>query len=189
VFVAVVIKYGERIWSLKCGSLESLTNSSGNLYENDLPELTDADGPYCKTVCIGLCKMQYVLHVFTERCSVIYLSSSEMRDIMDHPNELLSVVDVELGILYNDLYTKSVVTRTRIGIILRCISQMAAVVAFMMFVAGDRQGYNGIDIAITYSLFIGGFFLEVCAVFNLMMSPSTWAWLTKARGCIILSLL
>jgi hypothetical protein len=63
---------------------------------------------------------------------------------------------------------------------------MAALVAFMMFLAGDRQGYNGIDIAITYSLFIGGFFLEVCAVFNLMMSPWTWAWL-RARGCNLLA--
>lgn len=180
VFVAGVIKYGERVWSLKCGSLESLKSSTGNQYKHHVLELTDGDVRYSRTVCTGLHSMLNVLNVITERSLVIDVSVTE--------SEALSLVDIELGILYNDLYTKSLVTRTRIGIILRLISQIAAVAAFMMFLAGDRHGYNGIDVAITYSLFIGGFFIEVCAVFNFMMSPWTWAWL-KARGCDMLACL
>ncbi|KAL6843320.1 hypothetical protein ACP4OV_027033 [Aristida adscensionis] len=101
-------------------------------------------------------------------------------------DEALSLVDIELGIVYNDLYTKSVVTRTKSGIMFRCISQVAAVVAFMMFLAADRQGYSRTDIAITYSLFIGGYFLEVCAVLNFLKSPWTWAWF-KVQRCDLLA--
>jgi len=38
VFIAGIIKYGERTWSLWSGSLESLEESSGNQYEHRLPE-------------------------------------------------------------------------------------------------------------------------------------------------------
>jgi hypothetical protein len=79
--------------------------------------------------------------------------------------------------MYDDLYTKALVLRTRSGIVFRCISQLSAFVAFMLFLTGKKHKYSRVDIAITYSLFVGSFFLELCALFIFMMSPWTWAWL------------
>ncbi|KAL6659290.1 hypothetical protein ACP70R_003330 [Stipagrostis hirtigluma subsp. patula] len=157
VFVVGVIKYGERIWSLKCGSLDSLESSTRNQYNyyrlQELPHSAYDD----RIVRTALCLMPNVYNVFTQRSLNIEVSDMA-------PDAVNSLVDIELGILYDDIYTKSLVMRTRRGIILRCISQIAALVAFRMFVAGDRQGYNAID----------------------MKSPCTWAWF-KARGFDLLA--
>uniref|UniRef100_A0A0Q3P1P9 DUF4220 domain-containing protein n=2 Tax=Setaria italica TaxID=4555 RepID=A0A0Q3P1P9_SETIT len=50
----------------------------------------------------------------------------------------------------------------------------------------NKHSYHRADIAVTYSLFIGGFFLDFCAIFISLRSPWTWLWL-KARGCNMLA--
>ncbi|KAL6843321.1 hypothetical protein ACP4OV_027034 [Aristida adscensionis] len=129
VFVAGVIKYGERIWSLKYGSLENLESSTRDHYQ--LPELTVVDIPYFRTVLACMHSMVDVLDVFTNRSFSIFGS-------LRYDVALITRLDIELGIVYNDLYTKSVVTRTKSGVILRCISQVATVFALVMFLAADR---------------------------------------------------
>ncbi|CAO2200726.1 unnamed protein product [Urochloa humidicola] len=177
VFTAGVIKYGERVWSLRCGSLESLEGSTGNHYNNMFPRFLDVDVGYSKTVRSGLCLMWKVLEVLTGRSFDIFDES------MRQDAELLKLVSIELRVLHTDLYTKALVLRTRSGTILRCISQITLIVAFVTFyIAGNKQSYHRADIAITYSLFIGGLFLEICALLIFFMSPWTWAWL-KDRGC------
>src|ERR1041385_8979113 len=55
------------------------------------------------------------------------------------------------------------------------------VVAFVLFTVNSKHRYSTADVAITYVLFTGGLILEGCAIFILLMSPRTWAWL-KARS-------
>jgi hypothetical protein len=185
VFVAGVIKYGERIWSLKCGSMESLESSTGTQYMHQLAQSVDVGAGYSGIVCTGLRSMPQVLEVFTSRSSSI--DDINESTISLDGDELLKLVGFELGMLHSDLYTKAVVLRTRSGIVLRCISQITVIVAFVTFlVSGNKHSYSGADIAVTYSLFIGGFFLDFCAVFISLRSPWTWLWL-KARGCDMLS--
>ncbi|TKW08372.1 hypothetical protein SEVIR_6G024300v4 [Setaria viridis] len=182
IFAAGVIKYGERIWSLKYGSMESLESSTGNQYMQQLARSVDVDAGYPRTVCTGLRSMPRVHQVFTSRSSDIDMDESRLDD-----DELFKLVGFELGMLHNDLYTKAVVLRTRTGIILRCISQITVIVAFVTFlVSGNKHSYHRADIAVTYSLFIGGFFLDFCAIFISLRSPWTWLWL-KARGCNMLA--
>ncbi|XP_062192410.1 uncharacterized protein LOC133895902 [Phragmites australis] len=182
VFVAGIIKYGERIWSLKCGSFKSLESSTGDHCKHHFPELIDGDAGYSNTVCTGLRSMLDVLNFFAGRTLFVGSSVRFGREGLGTwlPNQVLKVLGIELGMMYDDLYTKALVLRTRSGIILRCISQISALVAFILFLSGNKHSYSRADIAITYSLFVGGFFLEVCALFIFMMSPWTWAWL-KAR--------
>ena len=176
VFVAGVIKYGERTWSLKCGSLES---STGHHYIK-LPEEINFDAGYSSIVCAALDSMPYIIGIFS--VSSLFGRSPLSEDTLRDPDKMLKVVRLELGIMHDDLYTKTVVLRTRIAIILRCISQISVFVAFALFYTNDKWWYSRGDTAITYTLFIGGFFLEVCAVLTLMMSPWTWAWL-KVQKC------
>lgn len=94
---------------------------------------------------------------------------------------MLKVLGVELGMMYDDLYTKALVLRTRSGIAFRCISQLSAFIAFILFLIGKKHKYSRVDSTITYSLFVGSFFLELCALFMFMMSPWTWAWLKAQK--------
>ncbi|KAM0867650.1 hypothetical protein ACQ4PT_041843 [Festuca glaucescens] len=181
VFVAGAIKYGERTWSLKCGSLES---STGHHYINTLPEEINFDDGYYSIVCVALDSMPYILGIFS--VSSLFARSPLSEETLRDPNKMLKVVRLQLGMMHDDLYTKTIVLRTRSAIILRCISQISVLVAFALFYANDKWWYSRGDIVITYTLFIGGFLLEVCAVFTLMMSPWTWAWL-KVQKCNMLA--
>jgi len=177
-FIAGIIKYGERIWSLKSGSFESLKSSTGNHYKHRLPEAIHADGSsYCDAVCTSLLSMVDVFHIFSARPGERYMRQHGPMQ----PKKLLKVLEVQLGMMYDDLYTKAHVLRTKSGILLRGISQMCLVVALTLFLAGARQSYRRADIVVTYSLFAGSFFLEACAVFIFMTSPWTLAWLQQAR--------
>uniref|UniRef100_M8CBA5 DUF4220 domain-containing protein n=1 Tax=Aegilops tauschii TaxID=37682 RepID=M8CBA5_AEGTA len=138
-FVAGIIKYGERTMALMYGNLQNISG-----YNN-----------------------------------------SEESEVQ--LSKLVKLVDVELGIMYCDVYTKAAMLRTRSGIILRCTSQVSALVALVLFIVGDKERYNRADVAITYMLFMGSFLLEVLAMFMMVMvSPWTWAWL-KARKCVWLT--
>ncbi|CAL5007661.1 unnamed protein product [Urochloa decumbens] len=202
VFIVGIIRYGERIWSLRCGRYESLEESPGNQYElqmNDSrqrgetfkhspvqEEITiDQNTDYYNTVCLGLRSMPTVFSVFVSRTSEIFNNvpvdtTFYFGDRLDGVKKKLKLLEICLGIMYGDLYTKALVLRTRSGIILRCISHICAWVAFIVFLACHGGRYSRVDISITYLLFIGGLSLEVCGMTNLMASPWTWAWL-KAR--------
>lgn len=100
VFVAGVIKYGERIWSLRCGSLENLENSTGDQYKYLLQEYTGED-VFSRNVNTGLRLMPKVLEVLTGRSFEVF------HDVYVTESKLLELVGLELGILHNDLYTKA----------------------------------------------------------------------------------
>ncbi|KAJ1276096.1 hypothetical protein BS78_05G188100 [Paspalum vaginatum] len=200
VFIVGIIRYGERIWSLKCGHFEIFKDSSKSQYDywcppieasyerwrdetfkdgNDPPvpeEITD----YHNTVWLGLGSVAVIFPVLVYRESDAFRripkKRSQFRQVYQYP---LKVLEISLGIIYDDLYTKAPALRRRNGIILRCISHICALVAFVVFfLACDRGGsYDIVDIAITYTLFIGVLFLDICGFVSLIASARTWAWL------------
>ncbi|KAM0859676.1 hypothetical protein ACQ4PT_047046 [Festuca glaucescens] len=88
------------------------------------------------------------------------------------------LLKIEIDMTYDDTCSKAMVLRKRAGIILRCLSQVSFVVAFMLFlVLVEKKRYSRADIAVTYVLFIGGFLVELCATALVVMSPWTWGWL------------
>ncbi|RCV29602.1 hypothetical protein SETIT_6G025400v2 [Setaria italica] len=160
VFVAGIIKYGERTWSLKCGSFKSLQSSTGNHCKHRFPELIDGELEMMVilTLCTGLRSMLDVLNFFSGRTLFVGDQLRFGREGLGTwlPNQVLKVLGVELGMMYDDLFTKVLVLRTRSGInTLRCISQLSALVAFLLFLAGKKHKYSRADIATTYLLYFG----------------------------------
>jgi hypothetical protein len=175
VFAAGIIKYVERIWCLKCGSLEGLESTKRNMTRWDW-DIDVTPGDYAQTLLEALGSMRYVIGVF--------VSSGDLNvdtDVFSREDsiETVKLARLQLGLMYDELYTKALVLRTRSWMISRHISQICVVVAFVLFhVIMDKQRrYLKADVAITYSLFIGGFFIEVCSVLNSMVSPWTWKML------------
>jgi hypothetical protein len=92
------------------------------------------------------------------------------------------LLKIEIDMMYHDTYSKAMVLRKRAGIILRCLSQVSFVVAFVLFlVLVEKKRYTRADIAVTYVLFIGGLLVELCATSLIVMSPWTWGWLEARK--------
>ncbi|KAH8486585.1 hypothetical protein H0E87_025553 [Populus deltoides] len=93
------------------------------------------------------------------------------------------MVEAELGLIYDMLYTKAPLIYSRSGIILRCISSLLYVTAFITFqVKIDKHDYSTTDIAITYLLFAAAVFLEFYAFLCLILSDWTMIWLIDEGG-------
>lgn len=176
VFIAGIIRYGERTWALKCGSRNGLKETS----LPPLPKLNvEVDkGSYVGTICYVLGSMSAIRDLFSGRTTSQMKERQVFRFQADRPlDQVPKLLEVELAMMYDDLYTKAMVLRTRTGVVLRCVSQVSSIAAFVLFLVGNgKQEYSGTDIAITYALFIGGLSLEVCAFVPIAMSPWTWAF-------------
>lgn len=186
--VAGVIKYGERIWALKCGSQESLKSSISSSYVAALKKLAhdEEDGIQvtkpASTVQRALKCMLGLREVFSRRQPSGNFSFEKSLDAQ----LTFKTAEMELSMMYDELYTKAKVIQTGKGTILRCVSLTSTVVAFVLFIlmSGSKQRYYnsiGVDVAITYMLFVGAFCLEACAIIIAMVSPRAWASM-EARG-------
>lgn len=185
-FLAGIMRYGERTWALKCNSRNGLRETRWQLQKLEV----EADkGSYVSIILYVLSSMPGVRDLFSGRT----VSQMKVREAFKFQadsrplDQVLKLLEVELAMMYDDLYTKAMVLRTRTGVILRCISQILMTSAFFIFVfANSRQYYSRADVAITYVLFIGCFTIEVCAFILMVMSPWTWAFF-KSRKCGMLA--
>jgi hypothetical protein len=184
-FVVGIAKYAERTWVLWSSCSKSLKNSS----------LSDfGDSYYLMRTPPQDLQRDYLLQAYV----FSYISKLVMQDLVPgipsliRSRELISkneadgafkVVEAELGLIYDMLYTKAPLIYSRAGIILRCISSLLSVTAFITFqVKIDKHDYSTTDIAITYLLFAAAVFLEFYAFLCLVLSDRTMIWLTEKEG-------
>ncbi|XP_051199580.1 uncharacterized protein [Lolium perenne] len=197
VFVAGIIKYGERTMALRYGNLYNSRSAGSSFFNENTPQMGLYDG-YYGFICFALLWASGIRMLFARRMTddidsqferparmnALFFFDEYTTNTLDH-SQLVKLLDVELGIImYDDLYTKAPLLRKRSGIILRCISQVSAIVALVLFsITSKKQGdrYGRADIVITYILFTGSLLLEVCAMITMLASPWTWAWL-EAEG-------
>ncbi|RCV10269.1 hypothetical protein SETIT_2G098900v2 [Setaria italica] len=197
IFVSItgIIKYGERTMALMYGNLTNMSGilqkmkntSDSNTTENvdEVRRLEQADDVgYLGIVSFALISAPGVRELFAGH--TLHQMEVDQRDVLTstiHEAHMPKLLEVELDLMYDDIYTKALVIRTKSGIILRCLSQISMVVAFVLFLVSNHHGYSRADVAITYVLFAGAFVLEACAAFMLLMSPWTWSWLKTRRFC------
>ncbi|KAM0849875.1 hypothetical protein ACQ4PT_053483 [Festuca glaucescens] len=151
VFLAGIIKYGERTWALKSGS-ESALRSSGASNEAAVKQVVrigaEADLQYSEISRCALCWATGVRDVFAGRKlhqidsqASEKLTNNVAFEGLEDGEVHFKIVEIELGLMYDELYTKAKVVQT----------------------------------------LPGAFCLEVCAVFSVMMSPRAWAFLEGRR--------
>ncbi|CAN6234188.1 unnamed protein product [Urochloa humidicola] len=183
IFAVGILKYGERIWALKCATMDSIWSSldksdtsirdreSEALLFNDLLErrhcldeedvLMAAHGllDVCKGLFIGLRGVHHPhLHQIVQSFN-----------LYGRPDELM---EMELSLVYDILYTKAVVIHTWYGFCIRVIAPVATVAAFVLFLISSKHGHSRHDVAISYVLLVGALVLEMTSLVRAV--GSTW---------------
>lgn len=122
-----------------------------------------------------------------------FLFSNLIVSIQEHQNsqcffqnlawdDAFKVIEVELGLVYDKLYTKALTTCTCLGIFFRCVSFLCTLYAFISFyyLVIDR-GHT----AITLVLFIGSILFEIYAMIVLLSSSWGRIWFSNQRQGVV----
>ncbi|KAL4597571.1 hypothetical protein ACB092_11G000100 [Castanea dentata] len=103
------------------------------------------------------------------------------------------IVEIELGFIYDMLYTKANVVYTSMGIARRIIGFFSILVVFAILtwseiLVRDKQHHrrSEIDLIITFALLAVALLLELCAFAQLLLSDRTIHWLIKHKKSTIL---
>ncbi|KAG6674600.1 hypothetical protein I3842_15G051600 [Carya illinoinensis] len=95
-------------------------------------------------------------------------------------DDALKVLEVELNFIYEVLYTKFFVIHDLIGYLLRSVSSLSILASLGIFFFVDcKQGLDKFDIRVTYTLLLGALSLEAIALFKLIFSDWTTAFIDK----------
>ena len=209
-FVAGIIKYGERTWVLRSASKQHygdallLVPDPGPDYAEIVktydPKLHNAktaleiksridDGDHDGTRSGKYMNAAYSL--FMEQLRHLYadliLSLEEQQKsegIIRYVSseEAFKVVEAELSFLYDVLYTKAVVVYSPLGILLRTVSFLSTISTLVAFgFFIERHEFSNADINITYALLFGAIFLEIYAIVMLILSDWSIVWLCSSK--------
>jgi hypothetical protein len=162
-FVAGFLKYGERIWALKCGNISSIRSSASI-------SMVKAD-PY-QLLSMGTTEEEILLgaHTQFDICKGVFSdiimlpnplvrSQSKPCSVISYLGEdLYKLVEMELSLMYDFLYTKATVILTWFGFCIHFISLIGTAAVFLLFqlsINSRVDGYNRIDVMISSVLLVG----------------------------------
>ncbi|XP_050262344.1 uncharacterized protein LOC126706835 [Quercus robur] len=125
-----------------------------------------------------------------------FIISSQDRDVSVKIFQELSalqafkVIDIELGFIYDFLYTKANVIYSRLGIALRIIAIFIISIVLGLFLnLKERHHHSKIDVIITWVLLAVALFMELYAFRELLISDQTAYWLIKNKKTTFLEVI
>ncbi|XBH88131.1 hypothetical protein VPH35_075451 [Triticum aestivum] len=204
IFVSGFLKYGERVWALKSSSLDNMSRflDSRKLSEAkrkwrapwtqgeglDLEEtlqggLDQGEKLDLEKVLQGahdllpICMAQLVDYKFWPSTL-----QSQTLELFANKGQMFELVEMQLSLMYDFLYTKAAVVFTWYGCFIRAISSVATITAFFLFQSSiGKNDFNRVDVIVTYILLVGAVFLEMMALLKLIGSTWTCALLCARR--------
>ncbi|EEC76712.1 hypothetical protein OsI_14723 [Oryza sativa Indica Group] len=207
-FVVGLFKYGERIHALRCNKLSNIWSSPKEVYRNNqlLQYLQDRDHRIREEEELSLqyahslhhiCKRGIVDFVIEEpegsNTKILIEKMLNEKDRKTHI-KMWKVIEMELSLMYDILYTKAGVIHSWFGYSIRVLSPVTIFASFLLFILSGRGGssccskagqQHGIDIAVTYVLLVGAFLMETTSLINALASSwalgflygMPWSWL------------
>ncbi|XP_031247677.1 uncharacterized protein LOC116105387 [Pistacia vera] len=174
-FISGTIKYGERtlvLWSSSTDKFRDnlLLNHDPSL---DLVQLTkeqDIKEEVQKDESHPLIVAYFLFKRFRHLFAGLPLNIDEWKlsyKIFEKksPKVAFDLVTIELGFMYDFLYTKAIISYSRFGIVLRFVSFLSSVFTLGFFsIIIDVQAYSPIDLSVTYVLLSEAVVLEVYAL-------------------------
>jgi hypothetical protein len=165
--VAGVLKYGERTWALKCGNLESIRSSLRKeppARHYVYPEFNNVDLSHSQVSGQDLHEEEELLlrraHSVFHICQRAVVDSSVDVDPDSSDRRLLEyewktmwrLVEMQLSLLYDIIYTKAAVIHTLRGYFIRAFTMVATSSSLLLFWLSTKQGHSRVDVDITYAL-------------------------------------
>ncbi|KAK2652111.1 hypothetical protein Ddye_011967 [Dipteronia dyeriana] len=187
VFIVGIIKYAERTWVLRSSSSERLKHSFltdpdpgpdvAVILEQNVQNRHEKDSKLAMEILISL-YAGLILGFYQRNYSYSIIHNKS-------PEDAFKIVAVELGFMYDKLYTKASLAYSCLGLFIRCISLCflsSTLYAFATII--DKHPYQKIDIIITYTVLVGAIVLEVYAFILLIFSDWTKAGRNPLRSAI-----
>nr|CAD1841170.1 unnamed protein product [Ananas comosus var. bracteatus] len=191
-FVVGVVKYAERTYCLYRGSADGLRSSMLGepdpgpdyaeliqkydfskfaLESEDTDWKLDKDSPVESTAFRLYQKFQYLFADLILSFKERNVSKKFFSDL--DADKAFELIEVELGFVYDIVYTKAAAVHTRAGYALRLIGSACIVAALLTFFFVDKRGFTLLDVAITYALLLGAVVLDAAALMMLLSSDWT----------------
>ncbi|OEL34957.1 hypothetical protein BAE44_0004023 [Dichanthelium oligosanthes] len=203
-----VVKYAERTWALRRANFSSIRRSLRDVPSNKHQHryLQDHDG-YClrwdeDTEDESLLQRAHSLFNICKRGivdSVIEMDSDTpdtetihmIKELKKDSRSMWTVMEMELSLMYDILYTKADVIHTWTGYSIRAFSAPAIFASFLLFQFSGKDGNSRVDVVITYILLGGALTLEMASLLSALGSSwalaflrtTRWSWLRHAVLC------
>ncbi|CAN6293910.1 unnamed protein product [Urochloa humidicola] len=178
-----LLKYGERTWALKCANIESI-RSSLDLWDDNRRQ------PYDGRVGTAQLDSEEVLlgaHYMFNACKSLFtddlITSGAEREAIttgiqfNGGKYMYELIEMQLSLMYDILYTKAAVIYTWYGSCIRVLSPVATLVSFLLFELKSSHAYSRVDVVVTYVLLLGAFVLEITSLVRAIGSSWTCAFL------------
>ncbi|CAL5028903.1 unnamed protein product [Urochloa decumbens] len=199
-FVVGVLKYGERVWALKCAG----SSPSGSNYRSFDMSTASAVGALPSPQDRDTEAFLLIAHMLLAAPTDLLKRPSTFVDVQCGTSaipgkDLYKVSEMQISLMHNVFYTKVEVTHSWYGLYIRVVSSLGTVAALLLFhlMGGGKDGYNRVDVAITYVLLVGAVVLEITSALRAMFSSWTFVVVDRrAEGgniwhflaCIVASL-
>ncbi|KAA8544375.1 hypothetical protein F0562_022357 [Nyssa sinensis] len=191
IFIAGIIKYGERTWALRSASNKYFRKS---IIEVGVGQARrEAAGDFATRINIPR-HHTYILdtaydffHRDKEVFANLMLSTEDLvRSYQEtFGYDPFEVIEIELGLVYDVFYTKAVIVYSRWGCFLRCVSLSSTIAAFWAFCVIKRLAYSSVDVGIAFLLLGGAISLEIYAIIVMLSSDWTKLWLIKSDNSVV----
>ncbi|KAF7087910.1 hypothetical protein CFC21_091070 [Triticum aestivum] len=186
IFVAGILKYAERVWALKSANLENISNL---LESRKFREARQQDqiGPYRPRERWGQAEQLGSEEILQGAHDLLPICMGQFMDYKFWPSPFQSkairffgdkgytyeLIEMQLSLMHDVLYTKAVVINTWWGCFIRAISLVAIIATFFLFRSSTSKNvFIRVDVVVTYILLGGAFLLEMTAVLRAI--GSTW---------------
>ncbi|XVF27090.1 hypothetical protein REPUB_Repub14bG0076600 [Reevesia pubescens] len=191
IFAAGFVKCMERLWILGFSGFKKFTNSvlSGRHKKPTSKGVPQLDAHLSRKSIIPegrhlhkayLSFMMFV-PLFADIDLRIYNDLNDIFTMMQSTaEEAFKRVETELGLLFDVLYTKTIILDIPLGFTFRFIYFLFSTVALLAFSYANthKQDHSKLEIYITYLLMFGAFFADSIAVISHLCSNWTLYWLT-----------
>uniref|UniRef100_A0A0D3FS90 DUF4220 domain-containing protein n=1 Tax=Oryza barthii TaxID=65489 RepID=A0A0D3FS90_9ORYZ len=191
-FVVGFFKYGERVLALYKGHVSTIRSNIDKQKRDKLKkkeEKAGDEGRRAKSSALSTKDPDYALlqaHANFSACkaALVDISSAEESTLQEWswPNTWI-VLQMEVSLLYDIMYTKAGVIHTWHGYFLRVFSLLATAAALLLFHlslgTSSSHGDVLVDVAITYALLVGSILMDTWWL--LAAAGSTWAYASLLR--------